>query len=376
MDRRWIVGVLGFGVSLLLVASTSWAADGDVAAEAATTETAFDQAGHEEILATIEETRKADPELAREMEQQLKLLESGELNLQDLETAERSLAMGAPPTPTETTAGGGLTGGFRGAELLGPPVDTGIGGGAGGGRLPPEARKELEELFKQGTGDPNSEKDRELREKAGEILEKYGVDPREMGTGREGHDGTSREGMNSPREAFEQWERSEQGRSTDPAMVEQYREQAEQYQAEFERGGGFEHALEQMAPEAREQMERHFGEGEHPGREAGERGFEAIERGGQETSGREHEATTREYDAPAREYEVSTREMEAPSREVEATTREYEAPTREYEAATREYEAPTHEVETAVREYEAPTVEYQAPERTYEAPQPYEGSPH
>ncbi|MBI3082771.1 MAG: hypothetical protein HYY90_00135 [Candidatus Omnitrophica bacterium] len=369
MDRRWIVGLLGCGVSLCLGASTSLAADGDSAAEAATTESALEGAGHEQILATIEETRKTDPELALEMEQQLKLLESGELNLQDLETAERSLALGAPAGIGELP-GGGLSGVTPlpmpvvdiGAGQIGPPT----GGWTGGESLPPEARKELEELFKQGTGDPNSAKDRELREQAGEILEKYGVDPREMGTGREGHDGTSREGiMNSPREAFEQWERSEQGRNTDPAMVEQYREQAEQYQAEFERGGGFERAMEQMAPEAREQMERHFGS---------ER--EAFERGGPGTAERESSGPARESEAPTREHEAAAREYEAPTREHETMTREYEAPTREHEAATREYEAPTHEAEMPSREYEAPTPEYQAPERTYEAPPQYEGTPH
>ncbi|MBI3011750.1 MAG: hypothetical protein HYY58_04615 [Candidatus Omnitrophica bacterium] len=379
MDRRWIVGVLGCGVSLCLGTSTSLAADGDSAAEAATTESALEGAGHEQILATIEETRKTDPELAQEMEQQLKLLESGELNLHDLETAERSLALGAPAGIGELPGGGqiGPPGPPVETGLLGPPVWVGTGGDD---NLPPGAKKELEELFKQGTGDPNSEKDRELREKAGEILEKYGVDPREIGTGREGHDGTSREGiMNNPREAFEQWERSEQGRNTDPAMVEQYREQAEQYQAEFERGGGFERAMEQMSPEAREQMERHFGQE----REMSGQG-QGTERE-RESSGpaRESEAPTREHEAAAREYEAPTREHEAMTREYEAQTREYEAPsrevetvTRDYEAPTREYEAPTHEAEMPSREYEAPTPEYQAPERTYEAPPQYEGTPH
>jgi hypothetical protein len=235
-----------------------------------------------------------------------------------------------------------------GGSLIGP-------GGGTGDSLPPEARKELEELFQQGTGDPNSEKDRELREKAGEILERYGIDPREMGTG---HDGTSREGMNSPREAFEQWERSEQGRTTDPAVVEQYREQAEQYQAEFERGGGFERALEQMSPEAHEQMER-MSEHEHGPME-----------GSQRESSREVEAAERSFEAPSREHEATTREYEAPTREYEAPTREVEAPTHEYEAPTHEYEAPTQEQERPT--YEAP--QYEAPQPQYEAPGPGDGS--
>jgi len=104
--------------------------------------------------------------------------------------------------------------------------------------------------------------------------------------------------------------------------------------AGLERGGGFERALEQMSPEAREQMERHFGqEREMPGQ-------------GQGT-------------------------------ERETAVREYESPTREHETMTREYEAPTHEAEMPSREYQASTPEYQAPERTYyEAPQQYEGTPH
>jgi len=285
--------IAGFVVGM----PASWAADED-AAEAAQVETP--EVSVEHIRAAIE--AETDPELREAMADQLELLESGQL---DFQTLEREVALGAPPGPGETSRG-----------FVGPPVDIRAGGGTtegGGNYLPPEARAELEAIFSRRTGDPS--KDGHLREEAEKVLEKYGVERTEM---------------TSPREAFEQWEQSEQGQRTDSATREQYREMSEQYQTEFEqrggleqRGEGFERAMtEHMAPEAREQMERFMGE------------RESMERGGMEHGGMEREMMEREFGGPSseRSVEASTHEYEAP----EATTHEYEAP----EASTTEHEAP------------------------------------
>lgn len=297
--------IVMMGVSL---PSVAWAADGTV--EAAQPTGSLETAGREQILQAIEAARQDDPELAREMEQQLQLLESGQLDPRTLEITGTELTHGTSPQPGELPGG---------TPLPMPVVDGGgslIGPGGGtGDSLPPEARKELEELFQQGTGDPNSEKDRELREKAGEILEKYGVEPREMEAGHEG--------------------KGEYGR-----------ESSHEFGAGLERGEGFERVLEQMAPEAREQMERHFGQ----------------EREQMEGMQREFESAERTFEAPTRDYEATPREVESPSREYEAPTHEYEAPAREYETPTREYEAPMRETTS-----EAPQREQQY----YEAPEQY-----
>jgi len=263
MGSRWMLGMAGIIVGLLLSFNSvntpaSWAADED-AVEAAQVETP--EVTVEHIRAAIE--AETDPELREAMEDQLELLESGQL---DFQTLERELALGAPPGPGETRGG-----------FVGPPVDVGAGTGttgSGGNYLPPEARAELEKIFSQGTGDPS--KDGHLREQAEQVLEKYGVEHTEM---------------TSPREAFEQWERSEEGQRVDSATREQYREMSEQYQAEFEqRGEGFERAMtEHMAPEAREQMERFMSEHEMTQHEAPQ-----------------YEAPTHEYEAPTREYEYQS----------------------------------------------------------------------
>ncbi len=217
MDMRSTMGVVVMGfVTSLLVMPSVWAAD-EQAVEAAQVSDA-----------TLTEIRQAiaaetDPVLKAAMEEQLRLLETGQLDLTTLGHEEKDLALGAPQltgtVPSGTTPPEGLLGPPRDKPLPMPVVDIGGGPPIGGGDyLPPEARKELEELFKQGTGDPTSEQDRELREKAHEILEKYGIEPREMD-----HEGEWKEG---------EWQ---------------------------ERGEGFERAyLEHMSPEAREQMERFY----------------------------------------------------------------------------------------------------------------------
>ena len=307
-----LIGVGVFFIFMMGMSSVAVAADGDGVAEAASSETGvgLEHAMRDQILQTIEATRQADPELAVEMERQLQMLESGQLDPRTLEIRDQELTHGTSPQPGELPGG---------TPLPMPVVDGGgrlIGSeGGAGDSLPPEARKELEELFRQGTGDPNSEKDRALREKAGEILEKYGVEPREMEAGHEG--------------------KGEYGR-----------ESSHEFGAGLERGEGFERALEQMAPEAREQMERHFGQ----------------EREQMEGMQREFESAERTFEAPTRDYEATPREVESPSREYEAPTHEYEAPAREYETPTREYEAPMRETTS-----EAPQREQQY----YEAPEQY-----
>ena len=310
---RCVAALLGLSAGALVVGWPSvWAAE-ETTAETATR--SMSEVDREHVLQSIEATRQTDPELAAEMEQQLQLLNSVGLSLQDLEGADRGMALGAAP------GAGELTGGLPGATSVPMPVvDTGRGqiGPPGdrstsGESLPPEARKELEALFQQGTGDPNSEKDRELREQAHEILERYGIDPREMGPDREDH--------------------------------------GEMFQ-------GSERAWEQMAPEAREQMERFYG-----GREAESFGRDAASHGVE----REGMTSERASEAPTHEHEGATREFEAPTHEYEAATREFEGAVREYEAPAREFEAPTHDVEAQTHEYEAPTHEEGAPTHEYEA---------
>ncbi|OGW91166.1 MAG: hypothetical protein A3D28_04875 [Omnitrophica bacterium RIFCSPHIGHO2_02_FULL_63_14] len=344
MGMRWVMAVVGLGMSSFLAVPSGLAADG-TSAEAAEPSGAPGIAV-EQIREAI--TAESDPELRAAMEEQLHLLESGEL---DFQTLERGPSLGAPAGAGEIP-GGRVADTFPGGGVVGPPVDIGrggTGGQTGGDSLPPEARAELEKIFSQGTGDPS--KDGHLREQAEKVFEKYGVE----GPTRIDGDHDSEGQVTAPREAFERWERSGGGQQADPATREQYREMSEQYQAEFERGGGVERGMEHMAPEAREQMERVMNERDMQGHE--------MERGGMEREMMERElggpSSERSYEAPTREYEAPTHEYEVPTREYEAPTREYEAPTHEYEAPTHEYEAPTHEPEAPT--YEAPTHEYEAP---------------
>ncbi|MBI2093801.1 MAG: hypothetical protein HYT88_03655 [Candidatus Omnitrophica bacterium] len=335
------VGIVGIGIfALFLISPTFVHAADESSVEAAEVPTATTNVGIEQIRSEI--ATEEDPELRAAMQEQLQLLESGQL---DFQTLEQERTAGTSSGPGSNEAGGGRLANSLSSSsvgLVGPPVETGTGAtNIGGNYMPPEARAELEKIFQQGTGDPS--KDAALREQAEKVMEKYGIEAQEA---------------ISPREGFERWQNSEEGQRVDPATRENYREISEKYQAEFERtggyeshGGGFERDLsdrvpmaEQMTPEAREHMEQEFGA----------------------SSERSFEAPTHEYESQTHEYEAPTHEYEAPTREYEATTREYEAPTREYEAPTHEYEAPTHEYEAP--EQEAP--EYEAPEAPqFEAPE-------
>jgi hypothetical protein len=305
MGIRWLMWVVaGIGLGLLAVIPSVRAADGD-GAQAAVTEATTE--------VTLEQIREAintetDSELKAAMEEQLNLVESGELNLGDLEHTETGgLALGAPPGPGELP--GGLPGGtpmpMPVVDIGGGQIGPSVGGGTGGDSLPPDARKELEELFSQGTGDPNSQTDRELREQAEKILEKYGVETRE------------------------DWGEHEEG----------------DFIRSDEGAAGVERAFEQMSPEAREQMERFYGgqEGDREGPEVF-REFMEREHLGTETS-RETETTVRETEAPTREYEAMTHEYEAPSSYEAPEVSSYEAPS---------YEAPSYEAPSS---YETPSYE-------------------
>lgn len=341
MGMRVMMGVFGMGLLLTMSSVPSaWAADGDDAAEAASVEPVAVEFDRAHILQEIESVRQTDPELAAEMESQLQLLESGEL---DLTEGARDVALTAPTTgdttlnaPTLRGAGGFPSGtlGLGAPELIGPPVEGTTGGMPD--YMTPELREQLFNVF-DGVGRGELTED-QARGQAEAIMREHGIDPREIGPGHE------RDG--------EGW-----GRGIDDGSVQFDRdfEQGEDYKASME------HAFEQMSPEAREQMEKFF-EG-HEG--TSEREFDGFER--------EFGTTTeRSFEAPMHEYEAATREFEAATHEYEAATREFEAPMHEYEAATREYEAPTHEYEAPTHEYEAPQHEYEAPQHEYEGtPQPY-----
>jgi len=222
MGMRMSIGVVGMVLSTFLALPPVHAADDD-AAEAAPVET--DQVTREQILQEIEATRETDPELAAEMEEQFNLWESGQLDL----TAERQVAF----------EGSTATGGQTGPELLGPPVELGTTGNMPS-YMTPELRDQLFQVYDGVASGQVSEQ--EARAKAEEVLREHGIDPREMGPGHEGTSSEQRE--------------------------------------------GFERAWEQMAPEAREQMEQFFQEHE-----------------GSETT-HEYEASEHEYEAPQHEYEA------------------------------------------------------------------------
>jgi len=240
MAMRWIVGVMvGVGMTALGVMPSAWAADGD-AAEAA--QPGAPGLTHEQILQDIEATRLTDPELAQEMERQLQLLESGELTVEDLER-DRALGLGAPAGELPT-----------GGEL---PMPVGIGPPVEGGTTSQDPRvqavqsdprmQELREQFESGQLSED-----QARERVFEILRDHGIEPAE---GREGN--------------------HEEGESLE-------------HREEMER------AWEQMAPEAREQMERLY-------------------------EGREHEfeMPSHEYEAPMREYEMPEHGIPTPEHDME-----------------------------------------------------------
>lgn len=274
--RQGVGMVSGYVVSLLLVLpSSAWAAD-DVA-EAA--EPAAVHPTVEQIRAAID--GETDPELKTVMEEQLRLFEAGQLSAQELGLSGDARDIVGAPVSTE-------------GILPMPVVDGGPlpPGGGTDNYLPPGARQELEALFSQGTGDPNSPTDQALREEAEKIFEKYGIDPREFGPDYEG----DRENFMGGSEAFERMSPE---------------------------------ALEHMSPEAREQMERFMSE--HEGMEQPTREFETMMREYESTT---QEAPQHEYDAPVHEYESSQPEYEAPA--YEAPQQEYQAP----EQMEHEYQQP------------------------------------
>jgi len=272
MGMRWMMGVVGMGVALLLVTPSAMAAD-ESTAEAAQLEAPQFQPDvthptREQILQAIEDTRQTDPELAAEMENQLELLESGELNL--------GAEGGVPGGTTQENIAGGLPGG----GLVGPPVDGDLN--QQGNYLPPEVRAQLEQLFQEkGTGDPS--KDAAVRAEAEQILREHGIEPPNWE-----HEGD--------------WEH-------------------EEGQWQGDHGEGFERAyFEQMSPEAREQMEQFFSE------------HEASEQPTMDRETFEREYST--FEAPTHEYEAVTHEYEAPTHEYEAPEfeqYEYEPPEYDYQ---------------------------------------------
>ena len=230
------------------------------AGEAAQPQTGASQPTREQILQAIEATRQTDPELAAEMENQLKLFESGELDLR----AEGAVSHGRPQEGDGVSQlSGGIRNAGAGAGLVGPPVDGQQGEGMPS-YMTPELQGQLGSVFDRvGTGELTEQ---EARAQAEAILREHGIDPQEMGSGRE--------------ETGDHW----QG----------------------DRGEGFERAyMERLSPEAREQMEQYFTEheaGEQPtmDRETFEREFGT------------YEAPTHEYGAPTHEYEAPIHEYEAP----------------------------------------------------------------
>ena len=297
------------------------------------------------------------------MEEQLKLLESSEANPPNLDAGTTTPVSGSNASSTSTTTpattttirtvtsgalqgqgettGGTLSSSLGGTGPVGAPIEMGSQGQPIG---PPGEQGGFTEqqraLFEQVQADPRMQQLREqfeggqlseqqAREKVFEVLRDHGMEPN---NGQEwDHEGMRGEGM------AQEGVRGELG----------------------ERGEGFERAFERMDSNAREQMERLFGEHETTGareqeqhetfREMMEREFGTSERT-MDSSELQRETDTQErmYEAPT--SEAPTRESETPTREMETTTREYEAPT--YEAPTKEYDAPTSE-------YDRPQYEYQ-----------------
>lgn len=295
MGMRGIAAGLVVGLSFLVISPFCWAADGDAAEAAPLTETSATSLDVDHVRAEIEATRATNPELAEVMEEQLGLVESGQLSYEAItQEAGRS---------TEGSATGSSLSGERlagtGGEMMGTPLTGGFRGSSGEttrqgdpAYMTPELRTALEDVYDQVQGGTLSESD--ARARADSILSEHGVT----------------EAMTSPREAFEQWERSAEGQNTSHEMVEQYREQAEQYQREFEQHGG--------------------------------------------TSDEQPEGQSREYETSHESYEAS-HESDTPTRESESMTHEaptYDAPTHDdAPAAPTHDEAPTTPESQATEQY-------------------------
>jgi hypothetical protein len=273
------IGSLMVGVSLVLCVGhvSARAADVAEAAEPAAATPAVADPALEQIHAAI--NAETDPELRAAMEEQLHLLETGQLELTDRELGRGAAGGGADALPE-----GRLTDPLSSGGRLGQSTDAGVGP-RGDEDLPAEARARLEQLFQEeGTGNPAL--DGEVRAKAEGILKEYGIDQNEFGPDHEGD-----------------YERGGFGRGG--------------YEARGQEDGGRERAFEQMSPEAREQMERFSQERELGSSDA----FREMERG---------------VDGPTHEHDASMWGVEAPT--SDAPTHEYEAPAA-YEAPQQESQA-------------------------------------
>ena len=296
MGMRAMMLVLGVGLCAVSFVPSVWAAD-EHTAEAA-------EAGSpsEVTPLDVEQLRSAvaaepDSELREAMQEQLELLESGQLDL------ERELALGAPELGTP--AGGA-------PDLISPPVNGDTSHMPSS--MTPELREQLFNVYEQVAAGGLSEQ--EARTQAEGILREHGVDPSEMG----GPEHDREFGEQQYKEAFERMspEALEHMSPEAREQMEQYREQAEQYR--------------EQAEQYREQMEQNYSAPEHE--------FEAMTH--------EYEATTHEYETPTHEYEATTHEYEAPE-PMDAPEGAQEAP--EYDAPEQpEFNAP----EGGQHEYQPP----------------------
>ncbi len=320
MGKRWLIAVVGIGVGVVLASPSVWAADGTTA-EAAPADAVVPTEVSNETLTHLRSAiaEETDPELRQTMEEQLQLLESGQLDL----TTEMDVAQGAAPPSGEAGAQqtSRLADMLTGGRLAGQPIDPGTGGGGTSGEtLPPQARAELEKLFQEkGTGDPS--KDGHVREEAEKILERYGIDPREIGPGREGgwqeggwRDGNSDNLDDDTGSVLDGIGRGGFQNEHDNDSLFRGADALERLSPE---------ALEHMAPEARERLERVYGDTSSEGREYESRGFETPTR---EVYGPEQ---TERSEGSVREQG----ETSAPERSS------YEAP----EHGATQYETPEHE---------------------------------
>ena len=324
MGMRVTSGILGLSMGVLLAIPSVCAADADPTAEAAQAPTS--DATHDQILQAIETTRQTDPELAVEMENQLKLLDAGEFAPQ-APTTDTGLALGAPQAGPQAVTGRRLADTLPNGGLVGPPVDA--GGPVSGGLIGPPTEGGTphgqDPRFDQVQADPRMQQVREqfeagnlsedqAREKIVEVLKDHGIEPN---NGHEwDHEGVAGEG--TLREGLGH---------------------------EFERGG-FERALEHMAPEAREQMERLSGEHATEGPERYRETFERESLAGA-GSQRETESLERTFEGPQLEHSSET-----PTREYESSTHEYQASDHTYEAPEHDYQAPPREQEYQYHDYQ------------------------
>jgi len=192
MRHKWVVGfimvkALEIVVLAFLLMPSARAADGEAA------QVGGMDASRDQILQDIEVTRQSDPELAAEMEHQLGLLETGQIEVETPERAAEHLreAITQLEAGGKTEQAGKLTEVLdkleRGEitpeqcmvearEVMGAEFERVEGGGTHGDYMPPEVRAQLEKLFEEkGTGDPS--KDAHVREEAERIMREHGIEP-------------------------------------------------------------------------------------------------------------------------------------------------------------------------------------------------------